>query len=156
MVVPEGTSKYHIDRAWEIAENTHKGHTRRDGKTPYINHIKGVVLNLEAMGCESLRIILPAILHDAVEDSDDDSRPLLMQKINDAFGDDVLKIVMKVSHMEGSYDDYIYKMVNDKDKAPAIIKIADIIDNLCDDPTPNQVKKYRKALLLLIRTAYVQ
>jgi len=139
-----------IDNAWKIAEDVHKTHTRRDGNTPYINHIKGVVMNVEAMGYGSPRLIIPAILHDTIEDSDDDSRPLVMQKISDAFGDDILKTVMRLSHMEGSYDEYIYKIVNDKSNA-VVIKIADIIDNLCDAPTPNQIKKYKKALLLLLK-----
>lgn len=138
-----------IKKAWEIAEGVHKKHTRRDGETPYINHIKNVVKFLKEIGCRDGSIIIPAILHDAVEDADNPAA--IMQLIEQSFGKEVAKIVQLLTLSPNqNYEQYIDAIATSYLKEPAYIKIADMIDNLADNPTDKQKSKYLKALPKLL------
>lgn len=126
-----------------IAYNAHLGQTRRDGTTPYIEHIEKVV-NLVGDD-EKLQCI--AWLHDVIEDTD------YTEDLLSALGVDlgvVQYVVELLTHRKGvKYFDYIGKIKTSTTATK--VKIADIVANLSDKSTDKQIKKYYKALLILCR-----
>ena len=70
-------------------------HQRRkdDARSPYINHpIEVVQLLWEVGGVRDMDVLLAAVLHDTVEDTD--TRP---EEISAKFGETVLSLVMEVT-----------------------------------------------------------
>lgn len=125
----------------EIAYKTHEGQTRRDGKTPYIKHVEKVV---ELVG-EDEELQCLAWLHDVIEDSKLTKGDLIDEGVPPTM---VFLVDLMLTHKEGvSYFDYIKKITGDKQAE--IVKIADIVANLSDNPTNRQVTKYYKALYIL-------
>ncbi len=130
-----------VELCRQIAHEAHRGQTRRDGKTPYIEHIEKVV---ELVGeDEELQCI--AWLHDVIEDSGYTMQDLYDLKIPAG----IVYIVDILTHRKNhSYINYIDN-INHSDERAAIVKIADIVANLSDKPTNKQVTKYYKALCIL-------
>jgi len=80
--------------AMRFAADKHRNQRRKDkDKTPYINHpIEVVQLLWEVGGVRDVNVLLAAILHDAIEDTD--TRP---EEISDRFGEEVLSLVLEVT-----------------------------------------------------------
>lgn len=122
--------------ALKIATQAHKGQFRKDGVTPYISHPIRVAQQFK----DDYRKTI-AVLHDVLEDTDQDLS-MFPKKVTD-----VLKILTK----KGDYFSYIKKI--SENEIATQIKIADILDNLADDCfqiPDSQIKKYYKALKILI------
>ncbi len=122
--------------ALKIATQAHKGQVRKDGKTPYILHPIRVA---DQFNDDFKKTI--AVLHDVLEDSNQDLS-MFPKKVTD-----ILKILTK----KGDYFSYIKKI--SENEIATQIKIADILDNLADDCfqiPDSQIKKYNKALKILI------
>ena len=133
-----------IELAKKIAFEKHNGQFRRDGVTPYINHPAEVVRLLEKSNA-SAHEIAAGWLHDVIEDTG----TTLEELTNLGVSEDVLFIVGYLTRLQQeSYEDFI-KRIYPSVRASKI-KVADIIANLNDDPTPKQVKKYAKALKTLL------
>ena len=135
-----------LERAIEIAVETHKGQIDKGG-SPYILHpLRGMM----SVHGESEKIV--GVLHDVVEDSDWTFEDLLA----DGFSSEVieaLKSVTKISDNEG-YDSFIQRAI--RNPIGHKVKIADLRDNLdvtrISDITDKDVKrinKYKKALKIL-------
>jgi (p)ppGpp synthase/HD superfamily hydrolase len=136
-----------VTLAKRIATRAHKGQFRRDGKTPYIKH-PALVAKLVQDSFNETRAV--AWLHDVIEDTDETVHSLLDAGVPDF-------VVRTVSDLSNSanlkYHDYIMEIRNES-KYPGIaipVKIADIVANLSDDPTPVQVEKYYRALVALLK-----
>ena len=135
----------------EIAQTAHKGQFRRDGKTPYVEHpIK--VSKMNGIDGTCFRMCA-GLLHDVLEDTpwtEDDLRKA-------GVWSDIIDIVKVLTKREGmSYYEYLTNILDfdhglDVDDATAV-KIADIVSNLTDTPTPKQIAKYTKALMILACT----
>jgi (p)ppGpp synthase/HD superfamily hydrolase len=80
--------------AIRFAADKHRNQRRRDSaKSPYINHpIEVVQLLWKVGGVRDMNVLLAAILHDTVEDTD--TRP---EEISDRFGEEVRSLVMEVT-----------------------------------------------------------
>jgi GTP diphosphokinase / guanosine-3',5'-bis(diphosphate) 3'-diphosphatase len=80
--------------AIRFSADKHRDQRRRDSaKSPYINHpIEVVQLLWEVGGVRDSDVLLAAILHDTVEDTD--TRP---EEISARFGKEVLSLVMEVT-----------------------------------------------------------
>lgn len=127
--------------AKRIAMQAHAGQFRRDGLTPYIVHPRAVAMRLKN---ESETIVSAAWLHDVLEDTKLHFYDLMKMGIRP----EVLDIVWELTKQDGiSYEDFIKKVSRNKDATK--IKMADIICNLSDNPTNDQIVKYAKALLQL-------
>lgn len=137
--------------AWQVASNAHKGQTRRDGLTPYIQHIYKVhsilvTRNIIKKGVHRNIIDeIVSILHDTVEDT-----KITLQDLHDkGFSNIVIDAVDALTHRKGeSYEDAILRA-----KANPIarkVKIADNLANLSDTPTDKQILKYTKSLQVLL------
>jgi len=80
--------------AYRFSADKHSNQRRKDGaKSPYINHpIEVVQLLWEVGGVRNVNVLLAAILHDTVEDTD--TRP---DEISHRFGEEVLSLVLEVT-----------------------------------------------------------
>lgn len=139
------------DRAEALSINAHDGQFRRDGVTPYTAHTKAVVKILCRLAIQFnwdmitlYRRCAIGHLHDTKEDTnmtlDDLSNkgiPLAVRQ-----GVDILS-----KRPDEEYDDFISRILPHEDER--WVKIADILANLGDDPTPKQMIKYGKALVTL-------
>lgn len=129
-----------IDRALALAASVHAGQTRKGGKgEPYIVHVREVAgILAEATGGADEVLILGALLHDAVEDSD-----LTPADLARDFGAEVASLVAEVTDPEGLGEDE--RRRHQVEAAPTLsdrarmLKVADKTSNLEEmtiDPPP--------------------
>jgi (p)ppGpp synthase/HD superfamily hydrolase len=125
--------------AYKMSEAAHEGQFRRDGKTPYFNHVKQVVSGVSGWKAKTV-----ALLHDTVED-----KRLSYDDLRDAgLPNDVIEGVRAMTKPDGMpYLDYIKNIVLPNELARQV-KLADMKANLADKPTERQVKKYEEAMKL--------
>lgn len=134
-----------------LAANAHRG--QKDlGGAPYILHPLRVMLQVKP---HSEMLMMAAVLHDVVEDTD-----WTLEKLRD------IGIPLNVIHLLGfltrlkkqeTYKEYIVRMLNQSPTA-CIVKIADLRDNLNLDRLPLEkidkykslIKRDRKALAVLL------
>ena len=127
-----------------MAENTareaHRGQFRRDGITPYIEHVETVVNNCKG----HLVAMIVAWLHDVLEDSDiteDDLR-------DDGYPEYIIEAVKLLTKPKGSnYLEYISKIK--ENPLARQVKLADMSANLSDTPSEKQTLKYSLAIQIL-------
>lgn len=116
-----------LDEALLVATEAHKGQTRWDKKTPYINHPIAVVECLKDMGVTNNDILCAGYLHDVLEDTDYSESELECK-----FGSNVLKIVEELTHKSDINDLEYLIGINNMHMDAKIVKFADIIVNLGD------------------------
>jgi len=131
----------HSDLCLKIATEAHEGQFRRGGE-PYINHpirVASSFVDGSAGRCV-------AHLHDVLEDCPEwtDSR-LIELGVNSSV---VNSVVLLTKRLRDNYHGYLSGLFNDH--WAKRVKVADMLDNLTDDPTPNQVKKYKAGILYLL------
>jgi GTP pyrophosphokinase len=133
-------------KAYAFAKAKHEGHFRRDGVTPYFNHCIAV-----ADLCENQMEAAVAYCHDLVEDG-----RATLDEVRAELGGELAEYVEVLTHgKEELYFDYIQRIMDfskreyglfRQDLLPMRVKLADIVANLSDKPTKNQVVKYNKVL----------
>ena len=122
-----------------IATEAHKGQLRRGGE-PYIEHPIRVAM---MMGNDTMKCV--AVLHDVLEDTNETADSLLGKGVSVP----IVHAVMCLTKKDGQrYDEYI-KNIKKFGDGLVKVKIADMFDNLCGDPTQRQKQKYHKAMNLL-------
>jgi (p)ppGpp synthase/HD superfamily hydrolase len=143
----------------EIAVNAHSGVKRRDG-SDYINHPARVANYLthrhfafggllrgaisEELVPKYRLMIGAAYLHDVIEDTVETYQSLRDKGVSE----DILDIVnLLTKSPDVRYDSYIRLIA--QNPIAKLVKIADILDNLSDSPTPKQIQKYATALTIL-------
>lgn len=119
-----------------IAEEAHAGQFRRDGVTPYILHPAKVAA---LMGDDPI-LEQVAWLHDVLEDTEMTPEELLKRGVSR----EAVLTVCDLTHETGSYAGYISRVSHNP--LARKVKIADIVANLTDDPTPRQIVKDHAAL----------
>lgn len=119
----------------KIARELHDGQNRRGGED-YINHPLRVS---KMLGNETLKCI--ALLHDVIEDTNETEWSLVKRGVTQTIADGV-DILSKTDNI--SYEEYIDRLKY----YPGLIKVkvADMFDNLCCDPTEKQKERYRDAM----------
>lgn len=128
--------------AEQIATRAHANQFRRDGVTPYITHPEAVVKKLAA---ESDDVKAAAWLHDVLEDTCLTATTLLDSGIPKQVVDAVVRLTKTSGH---SYNFYL-EGVRENEIARKV-KVADMLHNLSDAPTRNQILKYARGLLALL------
>ena len=134
-------------KAIEFAADKHRNQRRKDADaSPYINHpiaLANVLAN-EA-GVDDEKVLMAAILHDTIEDTDTTSREL-----EEVFGDEIAAIVLEVT------DDMLLPKDERKrlqiehastiSESAKLVKLADKICNLRDvaDNSPTHWKLERR------------
>lgn len=133
-----------------LAYRAHAGQFRRDGHTPAITHPARVANRIAPLNLgEHLneRLQQAAWLHDSVGDGGITEAVLFTEGVPPL----VIAIVSVLTRVKGEryFQDYIRRI--DAHPQAAIVKIADILDNLTDNPTASQIGKYGEALKILWR-----
>ena len=141
-----------VTRAFSFAASAHEGQQRRSGEE-FINHPFGVAKILAELQLDE-QTIAAALLHDVVEDTDQD-----LKAVKDEFGDEIAELVDGVTkltriqfqsreHAEAeNYRKLIVAMA--KDVRVILIKLADRLHNLRTIEylgKQKQVQKAREAL----------
>jgi len=130
-----------IETAITLARFAHAGQFRRDGKTPYITHPEAVAGRLAG---ESSEVICAAWLHDVLEDTAMTAETMRVAGISEA----VIEAVHLLTKNGENYIAYLHR-IRDNEIARKV-KIADMLHNLSDHPTPRQIRKYAQGLLELV------
>lgn len=135
----EPTSLAAIARS--IATEAHDGQYRRDGVTPYIEHPAAVA----SRAPKSPEAQAVAWLHDVLEDTELTRDDLIERGIPEP----VVAAVEALTKQESlSYEENVQRAA--ANQLAAAVKMADMLSNLSDSPTENQIRKYAKGLLLLL------
>ena len=114
-----------IDKARKFAIEKHGN--QKYGDHPYVYHLDSVLSVLKEFGIDDNEILISAILHDTLEDTDTTD-----QEISSFFGESVLNIVRCVTNESGKNRKERIKKTYEKIKnnyKATILKIADRISN---------------------------
>jgi len=132
-----------IARAQAFATAQHRGQKRRSGEE-YINHCIRVA-NICSQYTENETVIMAALLHDALEDTDTTACQLV-----DLFGVDVCSMVKALTNnpkeMEklGGKRQYLATKINQLPLDALLIKLADRLDNISDLGDDEKSQLYRE------------
>jgi len=117
--------------AKKFAQDKHRNQKRKDGVTPYFDHIEGVVNRLKNLGISDKESLCAAWLHDIIEATD-----VTFDQINERFGREIAVIVLSLTKdktIPKKYREaqYINQLKNSSFQTK-IIKLCDISANLRD------------------------
>lgn len=135
--------------AQTLAEIAHHKQFRRDGKTPYIKHPEAVANKFEKDSLEWQT----AWLHDVLENTHMSAQDLLDAGIDLVVVEAVEALTIR-SAVGEEYMDYLRSVC--KNPLAVRVKIADMICNLNDTPTRNQICKYARGLLFLLENTHIR
>lgn len=139
-----------LTRAYHLAQRAHEGQYRRNGHTPYMDHIDAVMWRSPKDPVDQA----VAALHDSLEpdaahrltESDLDTALPGMQGVEVVDG-----VITLTRKSRESYETFIERVKSHRQGRWVPVKVADILSNLSDDPEiPRQVLKYARALLVLV------
>jgi len=141
--------------AKKFAQEKHKNQKRKDGVTPYSDHLEGVVNRLKNLGVTDKDVLCTAWLHDIIEDTD-----VTFDQINERFGREIAVMVLSLSKDQNiPKKDREMQYINQLKDAPLktkIIKLCDISANLKDlanaPISKTQKNKQIKKILHYLRT----
>ena len=120
-----------INISKDLAKVAHKNQKRKDGKTPYINHLRMVVDLIKKSGVTDNDVQIIGWLHDTIEDT-----PTDFDDIKDEFGLHIAKCVAALTkdmRIEEQKRERLY--VRELKKAHwhvKLVKICDITANILD------------------------
>lgn len=134
-------NEWFVKRAMDIAYTRHATEMRRDGKTPYIEHVQRVALTMRSHRNGRLEAV--AWLHDVIENTGpiDWPREKFPVSIEAA-------VEAMTKHPSEPYLDYIIRVA--QNPLARLVKLADIFDNLSDAPTAKQCAWYFRAIPMLV------
>ena len=124
---------HRLIKALDFAASKHRDQRRKDAEaTPYINHpIELASLLIEHLGSEDLPVIIAAILHDTVEDTETTA-----EELEQHFGREIRDIVMEVTDDKSLPKDERKQLqvqhAGHSSYAARLVKLADKICNLRD------------------------
>jgi (p)ppGpp synthase/HD superfamily hydrolase len=120
-----------VVKAQNFAHEKHKNQKRKDGITPFSEHLEGVVNRLKNLGISNQDILCSAWLHDTIEDTD-----TTFDEINEIFGNTISVLVLsltKDSELSKKQREVQYiQQLKDSTLQAKIIKFCDISANLKD------------------------
>lgn len=129
-----------LQKAIDFATEKHKG--QKYGDKPYITHPLAVLERVKKR-TQAAHILAATVLHDVVEDCD-----VSMETIHFTFGSTIRNTVDLLTRQpHESYAEYIRLL--GMDHFATIIKIADLEENLSNNPPQRLKDKYELALLYL-------
>lgn len=130
-----------VQLARKVATEAHKGQFRRDGLTPYIKHPEAVASRVS----DDTHAQAVAWLHDTIEDTEHTEDSLIELGLPKS----VVSSVVRLTKSDGvPYETYMKEILSDP--VATKVKIADMLTNLADTPTNQQILKYAKGLQILI------
>jgi (p)ppGpp synthase/HD superfamily hydrolase len=133
-ISPPTTDTATLLRAALFAARVHAGHRRKGSLAePYVNHVLEVAEILASHGAPA-EVVIAGLLHDTVEDSDEDPEPITHDRLVAEFGEAVARLVAEATD-DKSLPKETRKALQVK-HAPAksaeakMLKLADKISNL--------------------------
>ena len=130
--MPTPNEKQELLKAISFAAHKHRFQRRKDSdKTPYINHPVNVALTLADAGETDQALLLAAILHDTIEDTETTA-----DELEKNFGSEVLGIVLEVTDDKNLPKEerkrlQVVNASHKSDKAKKL-KLSDKINNISD------------------------
>lgn len=139
-----------VESAKFIAKRHHAGVFRRDGITPYDNHVEDVVNRIRARHGPDPVLEAIAWLHDTLEDPNSNGGFLFLQDLKDyGFPSRVTDAVVLLTHDKSlPYRENIFRIRENYDALN--VKVCDNLSNLSDSPTDKQIIKYADSLTILM------
>jgi len=120
-----------VEKAQKLAYERHKNQKRKDGVTPFSDHLEGVVNRLKNLGVSDTNVLSAAWLHDILESTDTS-----FDEINDIFGNTISVLVLSLSkdlNISKKERELQYiQQLKDSAIQAKIIKFCDISANLKD------------------------
>ena len=118
--------------AISMATRAHTGQWRKDGRTPYVSHVLRVCLIVRQLfDIQDERILIAALLHDAIEDTTVD-----YDEIESRFGNHVADWVAALTKdkrlPEDRRESVYIETLKTSPSSVQLIKLADILDNYLD------------------------
>lgn len=127
-----------------LASTAHAGQTRPDGLTLYIVHPMRVAARPRAAGA-SAHVLATAWLHDVLEDT----KTTVADMVAAGMPAPVISAVEALTRRKGeAYTDYIARVK--ANEIARVVKQADMLDNLTDNPKNRQIAKYAAGLMMLL------
>lgn len=136
---------YQANKARLIAEIAHKGQKRKGTGEDYINHPRRVVERLIDIGIKNKLFHATAWLHDVIEDTEVTIEDLKKKDISM----DVIRALELLTKKKQSYRKYLSELK--KNEIARAVKIEDMLDNLSDRPSRDQILKYCEGLKYLLK-----
>lgn len=132
-----------VELAQDFARKKHKGQTRRNGKTPFFEHLEAVVSRLKSIGITNDDVLCAGWLHDTMEDTN-----TTFDEISELFGKQVALLVLSLSKDESlpkkEKESNYAKLLRDASFEAKLVKLCDISANLKDlDDSMSKTKKKR-------------
>lgn len=120
-----------LQKAKIFAIEKHRNQKRKDGITPFSEHLEGVVNRLKNIGISNEEILSAAWLHDTIEHTD-----TTFEEINEIFGNTISVLVLSLSKdyklaKKDIETQYVSQLKNSSFQSK-IIKFCDISANLKD------------------------
>lgn len=117
--------------AKKFAQEKHKNQKRKDGITPFSDHLEGVVNRLKNLGITDKNILCAAWLHDIIENTN-----VTFNEINERFGREIAVIVLSLSKdkniLKKDVETVYANQLKESSFQSKIIKLCDISANLKD------------------------
>jgi len=132
-----------VELAQDFARKKHKGQTRRNGKTPFFEHLEAVVSRLKSIGITNDDVLCAGWLHDTMEDTN-----TTFDEISELFGKQVALLVLSLSKDDSlpkkEKESNYAKLLRDASFEAKLVKLCDISANLKDlDDSMSKTKKKR-------------
>ena len=133
-----------IESAQAFAQKKHSGQIKKDGVTPVIEHLEGVVSRLKGLGVNDEDVLCAGWLHDVIEDTDTS-----FDEILNLFGKKTALLVLSLTKDKAlprkKRDSQYIKQLKAAPLEAKLIKLCDISSNLKDidksDLKPSKKKK---------------
>ena len=148
--------KENYSAVYTTADYAHLGQKRRTGE-PYIIHPERVSELVSKYYPENRIAQMTALLHDTLEDAidlgnvadEEEMIALIDDSIeNDKEADEVIESVMALTKPPGAdYESYLLSILDRPNTL--IVKLADMLDNLTDNPSEKQKLKYGNSLKMI-------
>ena len=154
-IIKERFSSDDFKDVYNTARMAHVGQTRRDG-SEYFSHPSEVRNIARSFYPRDNIVQMAALLHDSLEDAPgstvetaEEMEDFIRASIQDrGSAEEIIRVVRALTHEKGgSYTGYVLGLLND---VPTLrVKLADMVHNLTDSPSPKQKEKYKSALLAI-------
>lgn len=120
-----------VNKAQKFAFEKHKNQKRKDGITPFSEHLEGVVNRLKNLGISNEDVLCAAWLHDTLEDTS-----TTFDEINNIFGNTISVLVLSLTKdlnlSKKEIELQYIRQLRDSTPQAKIIKFCDISANLKD------------------------
>lgn len=148
-----GSEEHKIKLAYYLAKFGHRAQVRKEllngQPMRYFEHLRRVaIILMDEVKCFRSEMIIAALLHDSLEDTDD----LTPELLEFTFGSDVVSIIKKLSKVPK--EGYVDRLMVCTDWRTLMIKACDRLDNLRSLMVPGTSLEFQKRQIAETREKY--